>query len=273
MDQRIADLTEKEKEALRLLLAGHDTKSSAAELDISVHTVNDRLRNARRKMRVSSSREAARILGDAEGNPGSTAPQNPAHTSFGIPASDAAVDTADLINTQPRKVFGLTWLAGGMLIMSLTIAAAIVGVFYFADDGATTSAAHPPAEAEAAAPAPAEDPESLGRAENFLRFVDAGDWEGSWKATGPFFQSQASAEEWTAMVEPVRAPLGEVKERRLATAQRTSTLPGAPEGEYEVLQFYTDFGDMEGLAIETLVMLLGPDGWEVSGYFVRPFNM
>ena len=46
----IWDLTDKEKEALRLLLAGHDAKSSARELGISVHTVNDRLRNARRKM-------------------------------------------------------------------------------------------------------------------------------------------------------------------------------------------------------------------------------
>ena len=157
--------------------------------------------------------------------------------------------------------------------MSLTIAAAIVGVFYFADDGATTSAAHPPAKTEASETATAEDAESLPRAENFLKFVDAGDWKGSWGASGPFFQSQATAEEWTAMVEPVRKPLGAVADRRLVSVQRASTLPGAPDGEYEVLQFQTDFEDMEGLAIETLVMLQGPEGWEVSGYFVRPVNM
>ena len=50
MSQDTGMLTEKEKEALRLLLAGHDAKSSARELDISVHTLNDRLRSARRKL-------------------------------------------------------------------------------------------------------------------------------------------------------------------------------------------------------------------------------
>ena len=52
MGNQTNELTEKEKEALRLLLAGHDTKSSASELDISVHTMNDRLRSVRRKLHV-----------------------------------------------------------------------------------------------------------------------------------------------------------------------------------------------------------------------------
>jgi hypothetical protein len=41
---------------------GHDTKSSAQALGISIHSVNERLRDARQKLGVSSSREAARIL-------------------------------------------------------------------------------------------------------------------------------------------------------------------------------------------------------------------
>ena len=46
-------LSEREKEALRLLLVGHDAKSIAGTLGLSVHTVNDRLRDARRKLGVS----------------------------------------------------------------------------------------------------------------------------------------------------------------------------------------------------------------------------
>ncbi len=53
-------LSEREKEALRLLLVGYDAKSIANTFGLSVHTVNDRLRDARRKLGVSSSREAAR---------------------------------------------------------------------------------------------------------------------------------------------------------------------------------------------------------------------
>ena len=59
-------LTEKEKQTLRLIVRGHDAKSVARDLDLSVHTINERLRDARRKLAVSSSREAARLLFAAE---------------------------------------------------------------------------------------------------------------------------------------------------------------------------------------------------------------
>jgi DNA-binding CsgD family transcriptional regulator len=60
-------LTEREREVLRLLVRGHDVKSIARELSISTTAANERLRSARQKLGVSSSREAARILGASEG--------------------------------------------------------------------------------------------------------------------------------------------------------------------------------------------------------------
>jgi DNA-binding CsgD family transcriptional regulator len=60
-------LSDKEREVLRLLARGHDAKSAAAALDVSVHTVNERLRAARAKTGASSSRGAARLLADREG--------------------------------------------------------------------------------------------------------------------------------------------------------------------------------------------------------------
>jgi DNA-binding CsgD family transcriptional regulator len=63
----VGQLSEREKEALRLLLRGHDAKSIARTLNLSIHTVNERLRDARRKLQVSSSREAARLLLEEDG--------------------------------------------------------------------------------------------------------------------------------------------------------------------------------------------------------------
>lgn len=60
-------LSEREKEALRLLANGHDAKSAAGVLQVSVNAINERLREARRKLGTTSSREAARILADFEG--------------------------------------------------------------------------------------------------------------------------------------------------------------------------------------------------------------
>ncbi|CAA9497046.1 MAG: hypothetical protein AVDCRST_MAG31-135 [uncultured Sphingomonas sp.] len=62
-------LTPRQKELLRLVSSGFDAKSAARELGISVHTVNEHLTQARRHLGVSSSREAARILQQAEATP------------------------------------------------------------------------------------------------------------------------------------------------------------------------------------------------------------
>jgi DNA-binding CsgD family transcriptional regulator len=80
-------LSEREQETLRLLLAGHDAKSIARHLGLSVHTVNDRLREARRKLGVSSSREAARLLAQADADH----PNSLAHKKFGV--SDQVIGT------------------------------------------------------------------------------------------------------------------------------------------------------------------------------------
>ena len=76
----VQNLTQRQKEILRLLLTGFDAKSAARELGISVHTVNEHLREARRHLGVSSSREAARILGQVEGVP----PNNMGPNGLGV---------------------------------------------------------------------------------------------------------------------------------------------------------------------------------------------
>jgi DNA-binding CsgD family transcriptional regulator len=65
-DGDVQKLSPRQKEILRLLLNGFDAKSAAIELGISVHTVNEHLREARRQLGVSSSREAARLLAQEE---------------------------------------------------------------------------------------------------------------------------------------------------------------------------------------------------------------
>jgi len=63
--------------------------------------------------------------------------------------------------------------------------------------------------------------------------------------------------------------LGAVKSRSKASATYTKTLPGAPDGEYVVLQFNSSY-DKKADAIETVVATLDADGqWRVGGYFIR----
>lgn len=58
------DLNEKELAILQLLAGGHTVKSIAAQLGRSEASINERLREARRKTGVGSSRELARLLAE-----------------------------------------------------------------------------------------------------------------------------------------------------------------------------------------------------------------
>ncbi|GAA3998830.1 helix-turn-helix transcriptional regulator [Sphingomonas humi] len=62
----LGELNEREREVLRLLAAGHTVKSIAAMLARSEASINERLRDARRKTGVGSSRELARLLAAQE---------------------------------------------------------------------------------------------------------------------------------------------------------------------------------------------------------------
>ncbi|MEO9600215.1 LuxR C-terminal-related transcriptional regulator [Parasphingorhabdus sp.] len=62
------DLNEKEKKVLRLLLMGHDAKTAAQEIGVTPNIINERLRSARQKLQVTSSKAAARMLASHEGN-------------------------------------------------------------------------------------------------------------------------------------------------------------------------------------------------------------
>jgi hypothetical protein len=71
------------------------------------------------------------------------------------------------------------------------------------------------------------------------------------------------------MVAPVRDPLGKVLSRALKSATYTTTLPGAPDGQYVVIQYDTAFEHKKS-AVETITSMLDKDGtWRVSGYFIK----
>lgn len=65
-ENRISALNDRELEILRHLSAGHTAKSIAASTGLTVNAVNDRLRDARRKSGVGSSRELARLIAAQE---------------------------------------------------------------------------------------------------------------------------------------------------------------------------------------------------------------
>jgi ABC-type molybdate transport system substrate-binding protein len=105
--------------------------------------------------------------------------------------------------------------------------------------------------------------------DSWLTLVDAGRYAESWDEASQMFRNAVTKPQWVQKVSAVRDPLGKVTSRRLKNASYTKTLPGAPDGEYVVIQYDTSFEHKQS-AIETVTPMLDKDGkWRVSGYFIR----
>jgi len=106
-------------------------------------------------------------------------------------------------------------------------------------------------------------------AEQWLALIDAGLFAESWQTAASFFQDAEPQAQWLSSLDAVRKPFGSLESRKLKSAKYTKTLPGAPDGEYVVLQFTTSFTNKQE-AVEMVTPMLDKDGkWKVSGYFIK----
>lgn len=111
--------------------------------------------------------------------------------------------------------------------------------------------------------------EALKAASEWLSIVDGGNYAGSWDYTSNYFQNSVAKNKWNDALTAIRKPLGEVLSRNVASIKYATELPGAPDGEYVVIQYETSFKN-KAFAVETVTPMLNEDGtWRVSGYFIK----
>ena len=243
-------LTDKEKETLRLLVNGYDAKSMARHLGLSVHTINERLRDARRKMAVSSSREAARQLREAEAG----SPQLLVDTSFGA-APACGPDHTGSVTPGPAAPRRAVWLIGGTIMFSLVVAAIALS--------SGTATAPVAAPATAAATAAAAETEAAQIARYWLELGDAGRWDDAYAGTSATFQSNNTGAHWSDVSRQVRVPLGALRSRVLIS---DDDVPTPPSGA-RIVKFLTSFAAKPS-AIETLALVRENGAWKVTGIYL-----
>jgi Protein of unknown function (DUF4019) len=106
-------------------------------------------------------------------------------------------------------------------------------------------------------------------AREWLALADVADAAGTWATSATLFRDAVPADEWARALDAARAPLGAVVARTLRTGRAATELPGAPDGEYVVLEFDTQF-ERKRAAVETVTPMRDADGgWRVSGYYIR----
>ena len=245
-------LTEKEKQTLRLIVRGHDAKSTARALDLSVHTINERLRDARRKLAVSSSREAARMLLEAEGGAAALDPEKVGDTRIGADGGKAAADEGAAPGAGAGRALRPVPVLTGVMLMSLAFALlALAGL---------NPAAAPPAP-PAAQETP--DPAVVDAARTFLTLVDASRWDDSYALFGSTFHKLNTAKVWADVSEKVRVPLGPPVSRTLLSQQNVP----APPDSYEMVKFQTSFANRKE-ATETVTLERENGRWVVVGVII-----
>ncbi len=106
-------------------------------------------------------------------------------------------------------------------------------------------------------------------AESWLAVVDKGDYAGSYDGAASIFKLAITKKDWLQKVRAARSLMGKVISRKLKRAQYKTSLPGAPDGKYVVIQYDTSFANKRS-AVETITPTLDKDAkWRVSGYFIR----
>lgn len=248
----IGALTDREKQTLRLIVRGHDAKSIARELNLSVHTINERLRDARRKLAVSSSREAARMLLEVEGDASLPAPDYVGDMRIGEDRSEPMTDEspAPIVGVEtgirsPRIIIGA-------ILMTLALSLLALG-------GLTHMASAPHSTASTVV----SDPAAVEAAQRFVQLIDQGRWGESYRLTTSSFRKLNTEQVWAATSEKVRMPLGRMVSRTLLSQD---DIPAPPAG-YRMVRFNTRFGTSAPV-VETVTLEREDGEWRVAGIYV-----
>jgi uncharacterized protein DUF4019 len=110
---------------------------------------------------------------------------------------------------------------------------------------------------------------AISSAQKWLKIVDSEKYGEAWDKAAAYMKGAVSKENFTSSLQGVRKPLGKVLKRSLLSSTYTSTLPGAPDGEYVIIQFKTEFENKKE-AVETVTPRKEKDDrWKVSGYYIR----
>jgi len=116
---------------------------------------------------------------------------------------------------------------------------------------------------------PEAEKAAVAAADAWLKLVDVGQYDKSWQEAAEFFRNAVSKEDWQKSMEPFRKPLGALVSRTLKSTLYTTTAPGAPDGQYVIIQYDSSFQNKKS-AVETVTPMLDKDGkWRVSGYFIK----
>jgi Protein of unknown function (DUF4019) len=113
---------------------------------------------------------------------------------------------------------------------------------------------------------PAED-EASAIGQKWLAFLDDQKYEESWKQAGSMFRSEVKQDEWVVSLKRFHDPLGALVSRTSSRVDFTKSLRGAPDGEYAIIHYASEF---KNKSITERLTLVKEDGkWQAAAYAIH----
>jgi hypothetical protein len=117
-------------------------------------------------------------------------------------------------------------------------------------------------------PHAAEELAAQRQAMGFLGYLDDGRFADSYAYTGTLLRAQADRELFTAQIQKARAGTGALQARELIDAAYNTSVEGAPEGQYVILHYHSNFANRQD-TVETITLALAKGYWRVDGYYLK----
>jgi hypothetical protein len=110
--------------------------------------------------------------------------------------------------------------------------------------------------------------EAATAGQKWLTLLDNEKYVDSWKEAASMFRDQVGEDQWVASLTQFRQPLGHLAARSVARIDFTRTLRGAPDAEYSIIHFKTDFTKKTAVT-ERLTLVKENGAWQAAAYAIH----
>jgi Protein of unknown function (DUF4019) len=171
----------------------------------------------------------------------------------------------------------MTRLLAATVIVALTLA---VGVRAQAPAPATPApSAAPATTAPATTPPPTappagqptlrDDRESIDAGMKWLALIDADKAGDAWDLSSKQLKSAVTRAKFIEGIRDSRKSLGKLETRTAERFARSHKMPGAPEGDYVIIEYTAQFARGQKLQEQLVWAIDDGDIWRVAGYYYR----
>lgn len=165
----------------------------------------------------------------------------------------------DLLLLMTRALRSFSLLTAGLLCLALLSTPATAQDQEAQDQEVEDQEAQNPAD---------QTEQAREAADAWLALFDADDIEATYEMAAETFKTQVEMQDWEAQAAQVKQAVGELDGRTYMETTYADELPQAPEGDYMIVQYDTQYANLN--VTEFVILVLDEDTWRMVGFNAQP---